>query len=113
MTEAGPVGGDEFDALEASLSDEDRATLDQLADGIARRRLTSAAIFYLESSRPLGYAASQTMIVLRPLKILAWMMLAPIIRLVWRDPVKWDDVQRLLERRGSIELLVRRLEARA
>ena len=88
-------------AAEAALSDEDRAMLDELADAIARRRLTSAAIFFLESMQPLGFLSSQLMIGLRPL-----------VSLVWSSPLRWDQVQRVLTRRGSIELLLQRLEAR-
>lgn len=90
------------DATEATLTDDDRALLDDLADAIARRRLTSAAIFFLESVQPLGFLGSQLMIGLRPL-----------VSLVWPSPLRWDQVQRVLERRGTIELLLRRLEARA
>jgi hypothetical protein len=88
-------------ADEAALSDEDRTMLDELADAIARRRLTSAAIFFLESMQPLGFLGSQLMLGLRPL-----------ISLVWTSPLRWDQVQRVLTRRGSIELLLQRLEAR-
>jgi hypothetical protein len=88
-------------ALEASLGDDDRKLLDDLADGIARRRLTPAAVFFLESVKPLGWIGSQVLLFLRP-----------IIALIWPDPLRWDHVQRLLERRGVIELLLRRLEAR-
>ena len=88
-------------AAEAALSDEDRAMLDELADAIARRRLTSATIFFLESMQPLGFLGSQLMIGLRPL-----------VSLVWSSPLRWDQVQRVLTRRGSIELLLQRLEAR-
>ena len=89
-------------ALEAELTDDERALLDQLADGIASRRLTSAALFFLESVKPLGFVGSQVMIFFRP-----------VVSLVWHDPVRWDRLSALLERRGSIELLLRRLEARA
>lgn len=95
MTEA------ELAALEAGLAEADRAMLDQLADGIARRRLTPAALFFLESMKPLGYVGSQMMVFLRP-----------IVSVVWTNPERWDQLQRVLEQRGSIELLVRRLEAR-
>lgn len=88
-------------ALEASLADEDRALLDQLADGIARRHLTPAALFFLESMKPMGYVGSQMMVFLRP-----------IVSVIWTNPSRWDQLQRLLERRGAIELLLRRLEAR-
>ena len=92
----------EVDALEASLSDDNRAFLDELADGIAGRRLTPALLFLLESMKPLNFVASQAMVVLRP-----------IVQIIWSDPVRFDRVQRLLEQRGGIELLLRRLEARA
>jgi hypothetical protein len=87
--------------LEASLSDSDRALLDGFADAISRRRLTSAALFVLESMKPMGFLGSQAMVFLRP-----------IVAIVWRDPARWDQLQRILEQRGSIELLLRRLEAR-
>lgn len=90
------------DALEAELSDEDRALLDKLAEGIARRRLTPAALFFLESVKPLGFLGSQVMFFLQP-----------IIQIIWQNPATYERLAKLLERRGSIELLLRRLEARA
>ncbi len=88
--------------LEAALSDEDRALLDSLADGIVRRRLTPAALFFLESMKPMSFLGGYTMMFLRP-----------IVAVIWPDPQRWDRVAALLERRGTIELLLRRLEARA
>ncbi|MBK9071226.1 MAG: hypothetical protein IPL79_09535 [Myxococcales bacterium] len=91
-----------IDQLEAGLSEDERALLDQLADGIAQRRLTTAAIFFVESVKPLEQATSQLMLFFRP-----------IVTAIWSDPVRWDLAQAILERRGSLELLLRRLEARA
>ncbi len=88
--------------LEAELADADRALLDSLADGIARRRLTPAAMFFLESMKPMGFVASQMMVFLRPM-----------ISVIWSDPARYDQIAALLERRGTIELLLRRLEARS
>jgi len=93
---------DALDALEAALDDDDRALLDKLADGIARRRLTTAALFFLESMKPLGFLGSQAM-----------RFLQPIIQIIWTSPDSYDRLARILERRGSIELLCRRLEARS
>lgn len=87
---------------EDELSEDERKLLDELADGIARRRLTSAAMFFLESMKPMGYVGSQMMIFLRPM-----------VSVVWSNPMRWDQLQGILEKRGSIELLLRRLEARA
>ena len=90
------------DELEARLSDEDKALLDALADGLATRRLTSAALFFLGSMEPLNFVTSAMLVFLRP-----------IVSTVWSDPKRYDQVTRLLEERGAIELLLRRLEARA
>jgi hypothetical protein len=94
--------GGEPPADDAAAATEDDAMLDELADAIAQRRLTAAAIFLLESMQPLGFLGSQVLLGLRPL-----------VTLVWPAPTRWDQVQRVLEKRGSIEALVRRLEARA
>jgi hypothetical protein len=90
------------EADEADLTDDERTLLDELADGIARRRLTPAAMFFLESVKPLGFVGSQMMVFLRPM-----------ISVIWTNPTRWDQLQAILEKRGSIELLLRRLEARA
>ena len=55
-----------------------------------------------ERARTLGFLASQTMHFFRP-----------IVQTIWNNPQTWDRVAKLLERRGAIELLLRRLEARA
>ncbi|HNG82432.1 MAG TPA: hypothetical protein PLW24_23380, partial [Burkholderiaceae bacterium] len=57
---------------------------------------------FLESMQPLSFVGSQMMVFLRPL-----------VAVIWTDPRRWDRVAALLERRGTIELLLRRLEARA
>ena len=92
----------EIEALEASLTDAERGLLDDLASGLQRRKLETAAMFFLESVKPLGFIGSQVMYFLRPM-----------ISVIWSDPVRYDQVCAILEKRGSIELLVRRLEALA
>lgn len=88
--------------LERTLSDDDKALLDKLADGLAKRRLLAAALFFFESMKPLGFLGSQAMLFFRPM-----------VQMVWTDPATYDRLIRILEQRGSIELLLRRLEARA
>jgi hypothetical protein len=83
------------------LAPDDLAMLDELADAIVRRHLATPALFFLESMRPLGFVGSQMMVFLRP-----------VIALIWPAPERWDRVQRVLEVRGSMELLARRLEDR-
>jgi hypothetical protein len=91
----------DLEAPEASLSADELAMLDELADAIVRRHLGTPALFFLESMRPLGFVGSQLMLVLRP-----------VVAIAWPDPRRWDQVQRVLEVRGATELLCRRLEAR-
>ncbi|MCG8423038.1 MAG: hypothetical protein MJE77_34475 [Proteobacteria bacterium] len=83
------------------LSDRERAFLDELADGIARRHLAAPALLFLESVKPMGFITSQLLYFFRPM-----------VQLVWPDPHRYDQLAALLERRGVIELLLRRLEAR-
>jgi len=96
------VNSDEVAELEAALTDEERELLDQLADGLARRRLGTAALMLLESVKPLGFIGSQMLHFFRP-----------VISVIWSSPARYDQVTKILERRGSIELLCRRLEARS
>ena len=83
------------------MTEADSAMLDELADAIVRRHLATPALFFLESMRPLSFVGSQMMVFLRPM-----------ISLVWTNPARWDQLQRVLEERGSAEELARRLDAR-
>jgi hypothetical protein len=96
------VNEQEVAALEAELSDEERTLLDELAEGLAKRRLASAALMFAESVKPLGFIGSQMLHFFRP-----------IVSVLWSNPARYDQVTRILERRGSLELLCRRLEARS
>lgn len=87
--------------LEAALSDDERALLDDLAERISRRKMIAPALFFLESSKPLAFVSSQVMLFFRP-----------IVGTMWANPVTYDRINQILERRGSLELLLRRLEAR-
>ncbi len=102
MSAGAPTHEQQADALEELLTDEDRALLERLADGLARRGLATVGILFLESARPLGFVASQAMLFFRPL-----------LTAFVDEPAAYDRMARLLERRGAVELLVRRLEARA
>jgi hypothetical protein len=109
---------DQADALEAALTEQERTLLDRLADALVKRRLTSAALFFFESLKPMGFLGSQMMVLMRPLIALAWPKIEQASGLGPRsisEPAlsSWDRLQNLLERRGAVELLLRRLEARA
>lgn len=84
-----------------NLSDADGAMLDELADAITRRHLATPALFFLESMRPLSFVGSQMMVFLRPM-----------VSMVWTNPHRWDQLARVLEQRGAVDELARRLEAR-
>jgi hypothetical protein len=84
-----------------NLSDADSLMLDELADAITRRHLATPALFFLESMRPLSFVGSQMMVFLRPM-----------VSMVWTNPHRWDQLARVLEERGSVDELARRLEAR-
>jgi len=88
--------------LEAALSEEERAMLDDLAERIVHRRMIAPALFFLESVKPLAFASSQVMHFFRP-----------IVQAIWTNPLTYDRVAQVLERRGSLELLLRRIEAKA
>lgn len=89
------------DVEEKDLAKEEAELLDELADAVAKRKLTPAAVFFLESVKPLGWLGSQLLVFFRP-----------IVSVIWHDPIRWDRAQKILEKRGAIELLLRRLEAR-
>jgi len=97
-----PSEFDQADELEGELSEDDREILSKLASGIHRRRLTAPAIFFLESVKPLNLVGSSMMVFFRP-----------IVTVIWNDPKRYDRVRQLLEHRGAMELLVRRLEEQA
>ncbi len=92
----------ELRALEESLSDEERELLDDLAVKISKRKMITPALFFLESVKPLGFISSQLMYFFRPM-----------VQSLWTNPTTYDKVSKILERRGSLELLLRRIEAHA
>ena len=84
------------------MTDDAQQAFEHLADRLARRivelQLAPAALFFLESSKPLSYIASQALIVLEP-----------IVRTVF-DSADYGTFRKGLERRENVELLIRRIE---
>jgi hypothetical protein len=96
-------GAREADALEARLSDEDKRLLDDCADWLTTRRLGAVAVLWLEAMKPINFVTASAMLFVRP-----------YLRLLRDKDVRlFDRLRTLLEERGAIELLLRRLEARA
>ncbi len=81
------------------LTTEEREKLiNEIAEGIVKRGLTTPAILFLEMNRPLSFVASQSLVVGSP-------FLAPFVGI---DRVQ--DFSRLLKDRENVELLIRRIE---
>jgi hypothetical protein len=80
------------------VSDEQRATVERVADFIVRFGLTVPAILALETLRPLSFVGSQFMHLLSP---------AVTIFLTQHD---WDSMAKLLEHRGGIEYVLQTIE---
>lgn len=81
-----------------STEADDEALINRIAGEIVRRRMTTPAILFLESVKPLNFVGSQ---------FLAFM--DPILRLFLtiRD---YDRLVRLLEKRESIERVIQAIE---
>ena len=81
-------------------SDADRELVDLVCREVVKRGMATPATLFLESTRPLNYIGSQTMV-----------FFEPVMRAVLRNPGAWDRFSKILEHRGSIEYLCRRIEA--
>jgi hypothetical protein len=79
-------------------TEEQARVVDRVCQEIVRRRLTAPALLYLEISRPLNYIGSQFLHFVRP--ILAVML----------DTHGLEQFASFLEKRGSVDTLVARLE---
>lgn len=81
-----------------TLEDEERAVLDKLARQVTRRGFTVPAILALESFKPLNYIGSQALI-----------FFEPIIQTLFNFK-DYDNFRCALEKRESIEILIRLIE---
>lgn len=73
--------------------------VDALCVEIVRRRLTSPALIALEMSRPLNYVSAQVLHFFQP-------FLAAVA-----DTAAYDHFTAFLQKRGSVDYLIARLEA--
>jgi hypothetical protein len=76
-----------------------REAIDRILQEVVRRRMTVPAVMLLETCRPLNYVGSQLLVFFSPLMKIALGTQAQ------------DDFARFLERRGSIDYLLDRLES--
>ena len=80
--------------------EKDQALIDLVCREVVKRRMATPATLFLESTRPLNYIGSQTMV-----------FFEPVMRTVLRHPEAWERFSQILEHRGSIEYLCRTIEA--
>ncbi len=78
---------------------EELAALEPLIREIRRRGMVGPAVLFLESVRPLNSVGAQTMHFMQPFATAVL------------DPVRYQALAKYLERRGSIEWIVRELQA--
>lgn len=82
-----------------NLTEEDKKLIDTLASKIVEWRMSAPAVFLLESFKPLNFVGSQLMIVFRP-----FLSLVPGI------VNSYSRLQKLLEQRESVEILLEAIE---
>lgn len=80
-------------------TEQERPVVERMAAWIVRRRMTTPALLFLESSRNLNYIGSQLMV-----------FFAPFAHVLFRRD-DYDVLARYLERRGCIEYFCGRIEA--
>jgi hypothetical protein len=98
---------------ESSLSPQERAVLERMALQIHKRKLTSAAILWIESNRHMNWMGSQVLVMFQPIFDLAHPLLNAMLRNFGLNipPADYPTLCAAFEKRYSIEYFVQRLEA--
>ncbi|MDI6733555.1 MAG: hypothetical protein QME51_06290 [Planctomycetota bacterium] len=86
------------DEKDQTFSDEEMLLLNKVADMVVKRQLTTPAVLFLESVRPLNFLGSQTMVFFQP-----------IVGLLISTR-EMEMLSQILERRKSIPLLIELIE---
>ena len=96
------MGDGELKAVvnQSQLDPADEALLNKVADHIVRRGLSVPAVFFLESSKPMSYVGSQTLV-----------FLEPFVR-AFLSHESYGRFAHLLEDRENFERLIEVIEAR-
>lgn len=79
--------------------EQDLELIDTVCREIVKRGMATPAVHFLESTRPLNYVGSQTMT-----------FFEPVMHAVLRHPEAWRRFAEILEHRGSVEHLCRRID---
>jgi hypothetical protein len=98
---------------ESSLTEDERGILDRLAQRIHDKKMTAAAILWVDSHRHMNFIASQALVFANPSYELAHPMLRFLLQKlgIYIPPGEVYQLAQALEKRYSIEYFVRRLEA--
>lgn len=99
---------------EDELTQEEIETLDVLAERVVKMGMATPAIIFLESMRPMGYLGSQLMLFFRPIIDTAvdGANIAVNPFGLKMSAEFYNRLQRVLEKRASIEALIVRIEKR-
>lgn len=81
-----------------TLTPEESELLEKIAQGVVQRRLAVPAIAFLESVKCLNFVSSQAMLFLKP-----------IVQSIFPTQT-YDKIEKLLEKRISIEYLLHAIE---
>ena len=84
--------------FESELNPQQLDLIHRFATWIVRRRMTTPAILFLESVRPMNYVGSQVMVFFQP-----------TVQAFFKVP-EWDEIRRILEKRESVGYLVDLIE---
>jgi hypothetical protein len=100
---------------ETSLAPEERAVLDRLAMQIEKRKLTSAAVLWVQSNRHMNWLGSQMLVMFQPLFDMTHPVLNGLLRNFGLNvpPAEYKHLCTAFEKRYSIEYFIQRLEAYA
>ena len=85
-------------AATETLEPHEQELLDEVAEGVVRRRLSTPAMMFLEMSTPLNMLGSSTLHMASPL----WRAVVPVSRI--------DQVAKLLEKRIAIPALIQAID---
>ena len=83
------------------LKPEEQQLIDKMADKVVSLRMTSPAVFMLESLKPLNFIGSQFMLVF-----------SPFVTILFPSYSDLQVMQKLLEKRGSVEMIIQAIEKR-
>jgi hypothetical protein len=98
---------------ESSLEPDDKAALQRFAERLHEKRMTAAAILWMQSNRHMNFLGSQALVVAQPVFELTHPLLNAALRNFGLNipPEDYPHLVSAFEKRYSVEYLLQRLEA--